>query len=391
MSFSVLCASDNRYLLSVSRDRHVSLFEFRAASDPSASVGAGAFVGSTKLKAHARIIWSCSWAPVRGAHYFATGSRDKSVKCFRVDAQGSAVEDACLPVFGAAVTAVAFAPMAPQRGDKMFPEAAELAAAAPRLTLAVGLEDGTIELWQSTTPLGSERLQWTRLHSFHSKSVDAAPDARPHTDGTRAERSLSGHTHSTVLTSLPLLCFCVRLRLVAPSVCVWAVASSGSAGDGAAHRTRLQSAQRPPPISTWPFAGRISRCASLPCPRLSSDSLLRWARLVRRFRSSPPLDCLSQISHCINLVSDPCECCVACVCCRSVLLLVLLRRLLVLVLLRASRGRGRRLLPSRPLAQPQPLAQRPTSLVLSRPVATSRTHKHSARHTQRMRQRWRRT
>jgi len=172
-----MCTSDNRYLLSVSRDRHVSLFEFRPASDPSASVSAGAFVGSTKLKAHARIIWSCSWAPVRGAHYFATGSRDKSVKCFRVDAQGAAVEDACLPVFGAAVTAVAFAPMAPQRGDQMFPEAAELAAAAPRLTLAVGLEDGSIELWQSTTPLGSERLQWTRLHSFHSKSVTAAAAA----------------------------------------------------------------------------------------------------------------------------------------------------------------------------------------------------------------------
>jgi len=168
---------DNRYLLSVSRDRHVSLFEFRPSSDPGASVGAGAFVGSTKLKAHARIIWSCSWAPVRGAHYFATGSRDKSVKCFRVDAQGAPVEDACLPVFGAAVTAVAFAPMAPQRGDRLFPEAAELAAAAPRLTLAVGLEDGTIELWQSTTPLGSERLQWARLHSFHSKSVDAAAAA----------------------------------------------------------------------------------------------------------------------------------------------------------------------------------------------------------------------
>jgi len=180
---------DNRYLLSVSRDRHVSLFEFRTAADPGASVGAGAFVGSTKLKAHARIIWSCSWAPVRGAHYFATGSRDKSVKYFRVDAQGAPVEDACLPVFGAAVTAVAFAPMAPQRGDRLFPEAAELADAAPRLTLAVGLEDGTIELWQSTTPLGSERLQWARLHSFHSKSVDAAAAARPQTNEMHGEGS----------------------------------------------------------------------------------------------------------------------------------------------------------------------------------------------------------
>ena len=127
-------------------------------------------------------------------------------------------------MFGAAVTAVAFAPMAPQRADRMFPEAAELADAAPRLTLAVGLEDGSIELWQSTTPLGSERLQWARLHSFHSKSVTAAA-ARPHTDDAHGRVHDCSYTqHCADFTAVSLfLCFCVCGSSLT-QVCVWAVA-----------------------------------------------------------------------------------------------------------------------------------------------------------------------
>jgi elongator complex protein 2 len=178
-------APDNRFLLGVSRDRHVSLFRLQAPF--TAAMGKSVFLGCYKVRAHARIIWSCSWVPLRGMHVFATGSRDKTAKVFRVDEQGRPVEEAVLPVFNSAVTAVAFAPLLPQPAgsSELFASVEDLTAAGtPRpLTLAVGLEDGSIELWQSTTPLGAASApaaaaaaegvsvkpqQWVRLHAFHS-------------------------------------------------------------------------------------------------------------------------------------------------------------------------------------------------------------------------------
>jgi WD40 repeat protein len=63
-------SNDNSMLLSVGRDRMWTVYK-RAENG-------GWSVLSSKLKAHARIIWSCCWTP--DDSYFITVSRDKSVK-----------------------------------------------------------------------------------------------------------------------------------------------------------------------------------------------------------------------------------------------------------------------------------------------------------------------
>jgi len=174
-------APDNSYLLTVGRDRHVSLFRLQAPYQH--GMGKELCTGSSKLRAHLRIIWSCSWVPLRGGvPQFATGSRDKTVKLFRVNEGGQPVEEAVLPPFPSAVTAVAFAPMLPQPSDtQLFPSVEDLASSNPSaaMTLAVGLEDGTLELWQCSTPFAAaadaaaaasavSAPQWKRLYAFHS-------------------------------------------------------------------------------------------------------------------------------------------------------------------------------------------------------------------------------
>ncbi|ODV78980.1 WD40 repeat-like protein [Suhomyces tanzawaensis NRRL Y-17324] len=67
---------DGKYLLAVSRDRQFSLW----------SVNDKTFeLVQLNTKAHARIIWDCSWAPAQLGHVFVTGSRDKLIKLWRVN------------------------------------------------------------------------------------------------------------------------------------------------------------------------------------------------------------------------------------------------------------------------------------------------------------------
>lgn len=162
---------DDRYLLTGSKDRHVAIFELRAGGGTTGRTTA--LLGSTKLRAHGRIVWSVSWAPlVDGPYYFASGSRDKTVRCFRVtgdESHPAIVEDATLPPFACAVTALAFAPLAPRvRSDE--PLFSTPTTPQP-LTLAVGMEDGRIELWQTTAPIKQDKMQWTKLYAFPDKCV----------------------------------------------------------------------------------------------------------------------------------------------------------------------------------------------------------------------------
>lgn len=62
---------DGRYLLAVSRDRALSVWDVD-----------GFQLVELKQKAHTRIIWDCSWA---SNNTFVTGSRDKNIKLWRVD------------------------------------------------------------------------------------------------------------------------------------------------------------------------------------------------------------------------------------------------------------------------------------------------------------------
>ncbi|KAJ2539519.1 Elongator subunit elp2 [Coemansia sp. RSA 1853] len=85
-----------QYLLSASRDRSWALFE-RSSDVPYKLV-------HHQAKAHARIVWDVAWT--HDSMFFATASRDKSVKLWAADAPGSAVTLA----FPGPVTSVAFAP-----------------------------------------------------------------------------------------------------------------------------------------------------------------------------------------------------------------------------------------------------------------------------------------
>lgn len=72
-------SADGRYLAAVSRDRQISLW--KVEDEENAKFG----LVHLAEKAHARIVWDSSWAPLTDAgHFLVTGSRDKSVKLWKV-------------------------------------------------------------------------------------------------------------------------------------------------------------------------------------------------------------------------------------------------------------------------------------------------------------------
>lgn len=108
---------DDRFLLSVSRDRHFSIF----------GVEDGVPFGLIcMVKAHERIIWTGGWS--HDDTYIATGSRDKKVKLWKKREEKWTL-DSSLPVFKQSVTALAWT-----------------TSLQPYL-LAVGLENGQISFW----------------------------------------------------------------------------------------------------------------------------------------------------------------------------------------------------------------------------------------------------
>ncbi|KAL8787982.1 MAG: hypothetical protein Q9195_007526 [Heterodermia aff. obscurata] len=127
-SLTVTClrfSEDDKYLLSVGRDRKWSLFE-RDASDPEKFS-----LACSNAKGHTRMILSASWAP-GDARVFATAGRDKVVKIWRVLENGQGLEPKCLTTmtYPVAVTAVDFAPRMVRDG----------------LVIAVGTEDGEVSV-----------------------------------------------------------------------------------------------------------------------------------------------------------------------------------------------------------------------------------------------------
>jgi elongator complex protein 2 len=150
-------------LLSVSKDRHIGLFHIAVeGSGPRRSVR---LVGHSRVRAHGRIIWSCNWSP--DDKYFATGSRDKYVKIWKYSMSGStpvASEASCLPAFASAVTAVAWAPL-------------ETSGNSCRVrVLAVGLEDGRIQVWAARQSADSDDalLDWCEIVQIDSQLTHGA-------------------------------------------------------------------------------------------------------------------------------------------------------------------------------------------------------------------------
>ncbi|KAF5331613.1 hypothetical protein D9611_007734 [Ephemerocybe angulata] len=121
---------DDKLALTVSRDRTWRLFELQNDTG---------FVPVAADKSHGRIIWDCAWAPE--GDFFATASRDKTVKIWQRSADGnaswSAVETIKTPE---AATAVAISSTGSQRRR-----------------LAVGLENGHILVY--SCPVNNAR-EW---------------------------------------------------------------------------------------------------------------------------------------------------------------------------------------------------------------------------------------
>ena len=158
---------DDRYLLSVSKDRQLCLFERRDGDAAGAGAGAGAGGGVPGYslvvavpKAHKRVIWSCRWDALCGCarvcvrsltcmracmsvygsrswspadDMFVTGSRDGTVKSWFLGTTADGrrtIASAIVAKLATAVTAVAFSPVS---GDAAF-------------VLALGLESGDMTL-----------------------------------------------------------------------------------------------------------------------------------------------------------------------------------------------------------------------------------------------------
>ncbi|KAJ3177298.1 Elongator subunit elp2 [Geranomyces variabilis] len=98
---SIRFSPDDRYLLTVGRDRGWVLFQ--VTED-----GQTYELYLTNPKAHARIIWDGAWT--HDARIFATGSRDKTVKFWTFEATGKALKNVLTMKFDESVTALDFAP-----------------------------------------------------------------------------------------------------------------------------------------------------------------------------------------------------------------------------------------------------------------------------------------
>nr|GAT54077.1 predicted protein [Mycena chlorophos] len=121
---------DDRFILSVSRDRTWRLFE---------ADGDKGFLPVASDKSHGRIIWDCAWA--RESNIFATASRDKTVKIWHQAAEASQWTVSQTFKLNDAATAVDFSPLDAHNCRY----------------LAIGLENGTVLVY------AQESEQW-KLH-----------------------------------------------------------------------------------------------------------------------------------------------------------------------------------------------------------------------------------
>lgn len=84
LTVTALCfSSDDRYLISVGRDRQWTIFE-RDSVRPE-----GYLLKHFNPKGHSRMILDACWAPLEAGRVFATAGRDKTVKIWSISAMGT--------------------------------------------------------------------------------------------------------------------------------------------------------------------------------------------------------------------------------------------------------------------------------------------------------------
>ncbi|KAI4718419.1 WD40 repeat-like protein [Aureobasidium sp. EXF-10727] len=125
---SLAFSSDDKYLLSVGRDRQWALFSRTEAANTYQ-------LATSNPKGHSRMILSCSWAGGSASHIFATGGRDKNVKIWAIDSSsGGVTADLKLTIpTSAPATSVAF-----YTGNGAVPDT---------VILAAGTEDGSVTVF----------------------------------------------------------------------------------------------------------------------------------------------------------------------------------------------------------------------------------------------------
>lgn len=115
---------DDKYLLSVSRDRRWSLF--KTMNGDYKLIAAS----SKKDNPHSRIIWCCAWT--QDSSYFATGSRDGKIAIWSINTiENNTTPKMILDMQNQSVTALCFAPSCITQGFYL---------------LAIGIETGHIEI-----------------------------------------------------------------------------------------------------------------------------------------------------------------------------------------------------------------------------------------------------
>ena len=134
-------SSDDKYLVSVSRDRQIGLFQL----DESDNQHPYKLIWDDK--SHSRIVWTVSFS--HDVKFFITGSRDKAIKIWKVE--NNKPTKVCDHVFDKPVTAVAFNHQLVRENVHLF---------------AVGLENGDIHLCEfdsgtnKLNQLGSIPIYW---------------------------------------------------------------------------------------------------------------------------------------------------------------------------------------------------------------------------------------
>lgn len=132
-------SADDRFLLSVGRDRMLAVWERQLPEDGSYQYK----LRFSTPRGHTRIIWDCAWAPSElsssSAYVFATASRDKSVKIWVTDCECTAWTTVSIQKFDDAVTAVDFWPAT----------VSELGG-----LLAIGLDNGKIFVYAVSNEAG---------------------------------------------------------------------------------------------------------------------------------------------------------------------------------------------------------------------------------------------
>lgn len=136
---------DDKYLVSVSRDRRWSLFGMNERRYN---------LLATSLKKdslHSRIIWCCAWTP--DSKYFATGSRDGKIGIWseNVNLSQLILPTASLEIKDSSVTALTFAP---------------IMLSANAYILAVGFDSGEIEIFNVV--LHKNEAAWESLAKYDS-------------------------------------------------------------------------------------------------------------------------------------------------------------------------------------------------------------------------------